>query len=29
MEGIAKKLSSDDVNAIAQYYAGASGAAKP
>ncbi len=29
MEGIAQKLSSDDVNAIAQYYAGASGAAKP
>lgn len=29
MEGIAKKLSSDDVNAIAQYYAGAPGAAKP
>lgn len=29
MAGIAKKLSSDDVNAIAQYYAGASGAAKP
>lgn len=29
MEGIAKKLSSDDVSAIAQYYAGTSGAAKP
>ena len=29
MEGIAKKLSADDVSAIAQYYAGTSGTAKP